>query len=391
MSKLIVLCGERNTGKDFLTQAVTNHMKQYGIRVHRLSFSDEVRRIAYNIFPFLKDVPEEKKNDPIYGEPNNPYNYSWRDIIKAVGRMLRDVDPAIFAKKWWTNQGQRVVDGTDKDIFFVTDMRTQNEYDLIEAEGTLDDVTFVKLVSDTGLPPDDFEAWTRDFQGDFLFKNERDEASAKSFCEIVEGFIQRPNRANSTMIAELLTIQDELNNVYSGDTDWLSQASLSKYATAADREFSEFLDEISTHWAWWKPDTIFDVNKAMVEFCDFICFRLSTFLIKFSTSEHDLDYSALFDYVKTRDFSQEARIKVDYDGWYKIIKTEGFDLNNDNLDEAILGLMTEINVTLDMFDLDLAHFHSTMIKVFERNRERGKKLSAGLPVDKQNEQAILTV
>lgn len=151
--KLIALTGERGVGKDHLTDVAVKT-----IGAVRLSFSDEVRRIAYAIFPFLPNYTADK-NAPIIGEPTNPGNLSWRDIVKMVGKLCRSVDPAFFVKAFIKNQYSLVLEAEDDTLFLITDLRTEDEWNFLQSVNC----PVVKLLAETGLEPDDFEQWTRDF------------------------------------------------------------------------------------------------------------------------------------------------------------------------------------------------------------------------------------
>lgn len=387
MGQLIVLCGERGVGKDFLTSSVAEHMAKRGINVTRLSFSDEVRRVAYVLFPFLKDVLNENKNDPILGEENNPKGYAWRDIIKMVGKVCRDVDSAYFAKRWSENQSHQVHNSSSDDLFFITDMRTQDEYDLLLATShTFDNIKFVKIVSETGLQPDDFEKWTREFnQQDILFENLRDEESVNLFIDALSLDVRPTVRVNSKMMNSILNIQNQNNALYLGTEEWREKADLVKYCAAAEREFSEFLDEITSDWAWWKKgEQHFDINKAMVEFCDYVCFKMSVFLIK-----HPDDWK-----IQNPDIRRQVFTNVDFSNWYRTIKTQGMVYLQNAPSYArmdYLSLVEEINITLDYFNIKAEQFYNTMQQVLERNSERAEKISQGLLVNKAAEQTITTV
>lgn len=388
MGQLIVLCGERGVGKDFLTSAVAEQMAKSGINVTRLSFSDEVRRVAYVLFPFLKNVLNDNKNDPIIGNLDNPKEFSWRDIIKMIGKVCRDVDSSYFAKRWSENQSHLILESPSNDLFFITDMRTQDEYDLLRKTAhTFDSILFVKIESETGLPPDDFEKWTREFSGyDVLFKNLRDEKSVADFISALNLNVGMPTRLNKKMLNTMLEIQNRNNALYLGTTDWRQKADLHKYCAAAEREFSEFLDEITTEWAWWKKgEQQFDVNKAVVEFCDYICFKMSVLLLKYPDFEGAKE-----------DALSEPRENIKNVGfaiWYETIKTKGMSYLQ-YMPYAVMDfqrLMEEINITLDYFNITAEQFYNTMLQVLERNSERAEKISQGLLVNKAAENEITTV
>ena len=59
----------------------------------------------------------------------------------------------------------------------------------------------------------------------------------------------------------MLGLQLTTNQAYAGK-NWKGKATIAKYAMAAEREFSEFADEINEKWHWWAKEKRFELNKA---------------------------------------------------------------------------------------------------------------------------------
>lgn len=372
---LIAFTGERGVGKDHLTLSVKRHLESKGMTVTRLSFSDEVRRITYFAFPWLEHIRAEDKNTPLTHFEDNPNHMSWRDIVKMVGKLCRDVDPAYFIKRWVENQYPAVKEAGNDHVFIITDLRTEDEYKVMKELN----VPVVKITADTGLVPDDFEQWVRDFdEANFVMHNNMDKISEGNMNEIFDLIVSV--NVNETDLISLLHRQNEVNAAYTGGKEWEPTASLAKYNMAADREFSEFADEISRSWAWWKKNQVFDLNKAIVEFCDYISFSLCSFILMDAKVETVAPYQY-----------NVASICNDFDGYYPRLKEAQAWRTNNNPDVAVEGLLEEINLTLDFLGISREDFLSAMHQVQERNIKRGQ-LGANYGVDtKAQETPIVTV
>lgn len=155
---IVAFMGEYKSGKDFFCDHL---VKTQGAQ--RLSFSDEVRRLASQIFPWLPmDITPEQKDVP-FVHPKNINNLTPRQIWLNVGK-VRDVDPYYFVDQFIINNDV-VLDQCfhpDK-LFIITDFRTPQENEFLKSDPRFL-VLKIERENRNGLPPSDFEEYVRTFQ-----------------------------------------------------------------------------------------------------------------------------------------------------------------------------------------------------------------------------------
>lgn len=155
MRNIIAFMAEFQSGKDYFCA----HLGEK-IGAQRLSFSDEVRRIAHDIFPWFPfDIDPALKDVP-YIHPMNPKNLTPRDILLTVGK-LRDVESTLFVRKFGEKQYQAALDNPTVP-YIITDFRTPDEWDFIKNKG----IPVIKIIRHdrTGLEPNWFEEFVRGFE-----------------------------------------------------------------------------------------------------------------------------------------------------------------------------------------------------------------------------------
>ncbi|ACV50253.1 putative deoxynucleotide monophosphate kinase [Delftia phage PhiW-14] len=176
MKNVLCLCGERQRGKDYLTALLG---RKFGAT--RLSFSDEVRRLAGDLHPWF-DPWEEQYKERVYPAIENVNNLTGREILLSAGR-IRDVDPAYFVKKFMAHQLPHVLAEPDR-LFVITDFRTPDEYaGFLEPNG----IPTLKVTRDMDDLPHPFEEWIRQFKADHHFHNNPgDEQNDEGFIGMVQ-------------------------------------------------------------------------------------------------------------------------------------------------------------------------------------------------------------
>lgn len=154
---IFAFMGEYKSGKDHFALHLANTQD-----ANRLSFSDEVRRLACQLFPWLPfHITAEQKDVP-YIHKNNPNNLTPRQIWLTAGK-VRDVDPDFFV-----NQFQKRYEYTwdemkgDRNLYIITDFRTPNEWEFLRNENI--PVIKIELEDRSHLPPSEFEQYVREFQ-----------------------------------------------------------------------------------------------------------------------------------------------------------------------------------------------------------------------------------
>ena len=158
---IIAFMGEYASGKDYLC----NHLVENHGAV-RLSFSDEVRRLAVQIFPWLPFDFDPAVKDKPYLHPKNPMGLTPRDIWLLVGK-VREVTPTYFVDAFYRHQYYDI--DTDK-LHIITDFRTADEWDFLQRSGI--PVIKIERESREGLIPNAFEEFVRRFKEyDELFVN----------------------------------------------------------------------------------------------------------------------------------------------------------------------------------------------------------------------------
>lgn len=152
---ILAFCGELKSGKDFLCSHL---IENYGAT--RLSFSDEVRRLAVQVFPWLPFDFDPAIKDLPYIHPKNPYGLTPRDIWLLIGK-VRDVDPKYFVDAFARFNFDDIA-ADDKKLRIITDFRTPDEWEFLQYMDI--PVIKIELASRDGLPSSAFEEFVRHFK-----------------------------------------------------------------------------------------------------------------------------------------------------------------------------------------------------------------------------------
>lgn len=177
--------GEYKSGKDHFAL----HLAETQGAI-RLSFSDEVRRLATQLFPWLPfHISPEEKDVPFRHE-RNPHNLTPRQIWLTVGK-VRDVDPFFFVNKF-IDTHDLILDHCFRqdNLYIITDFRTPQEWYFLQSCRI--PVIKIERENRNGLVPSDFEEYVRQFQGyDFKFINRMNgvEEFDEFFNRIKEGML----------------------------------------------------------------------------------------------------------------------------------------------------------------------------------------------------------
>lgn len=153
---IVCFIGERKSGKDYFADLLT---KEYD--AVRLSFSDEVRHLTVQTFPWMPFNFEPAIKDNPFDHPRNPNAKTPRDIWLLLGK-VRDVDPDYFVhafeerNKIPLQQMNRI----DR-LYVITDFRTPQEYAFLKKHK----IPIIKIEREdrSGIEPDAFEQYVRDF------------------------------------------------------------------------------------------------------------------------------------------------------------------------------------------------------------------------------------
>lgn len=149
--------GRKRSGKDYCLQALMDDERGKRV-VQRLSFSDELRRVANYIYPWLpQEIPDDAKDAP-FRHPDNPNNFTPREIWLHLGGTdgLRRVQPDLFLAFFKRFQ-LPLVEANPGVHFIVSDLRTPQEYDW--ALSTRCPITRISKEDRTGIVEDDIESF----------------------------------------------------------------------------------------------------------------------------------------------------------------------------------------------------------------------------------------
>jgi hypothetical protein len=157
----LALYGYAGSGKDYLIEKV---LIPKGFV--RLSFSDQLRKCAKKIFPWIEqDYPPEKKEKPLN------IKTSIGEIISKTPReiwlslnSLRQIEDGIFIRMLQENFD--LLRGVENIV--ISDVRTPNEYDWAIKNGFV----IVKIENKNPIhKPNDFDKQQDNFKADYTFEN----------------------------------------------------------------------------------------------------------------------------------------------------------------------------------------------------------------------------
>lgn len=179
---LVFFTGRKRSGKDFCVEALA---KADGVA--RLSFSDELRRVAHHIYPWLPVIIPDSMKDLPYPHPLNHKGLTPRDIWKHLGGDdgLRHVQPGLFLYHFKLNQLPHVVANPGRK-FAVTDLRTPQEYEFALSTGC--PIIRVSKPDRSGIVEDKIEDFIDQMEVSHEFTNQLD--GEEAFLKFYRGINQ---------------------------------------------------------------------------------------------------------------------------------------------------------------------------------------------------------
>lgn len=185
---VIVHTGRKGCGKDYLVQRLIERgVEGLGFtRAIRLSFSDELRILAHEIFPWcpLDPTPEEKEQ--VIDHPDNILGLTPRGVWKRLADdndpSLRKVDPKVlvnrFIKRW-----DHVIQENPQNLYLITDWRTPQETDYIMSRGW----PRVRILDGTESRSNDpFEDYTDKVPVDSIILHKKTEQTVNGYLTLVD-------------------------------------------------------------------------------------------------------------------------------------------------------------------------------------------------------------
>lgn len=162
----LAIIGQSGVGKDYIVDIMT---KNYDFV--RISFSDQLKKLAVKIYPWLKrDYPPDKKELPLNIVVNGELiTKTPREIWLSLNR-LRDIEDGIFVRMLEEEMNFLKVPN-----IVISDIRTRNELDWCKSNG----FTVIAVVKENPTHPEnDFDNFVRDTisngEYDYMFQNDTD-------------------------------------------------------------------------------------------------------------------------------------------------------------------------------------------------------------------------
>lgn len=146
---IVALVARKRCGKDTLADVLG---REYG--AHKLSFSDGVRAITSDLFPWVpSEVPDSIK-DSVVDHPANVRGLTYRQVWRTVDHLRENVDPHLFINWFRDNQLQMAVKNPSL-CFVIARVSTAEEFALLKSLG----IKTVRIIRKdmTGVDLDPFE------------------------------------------------------------------------------------------------------------------------------------------------------------------------------------------------------------------------------------------
>ncbi|QZI90424.1 hypothetical protein MYOV003v1_p0100 [Vibrio phage 207E48.1] len=136
-TNVLVLCGRKGCGKDFLTTCVKDAW-QWNSAVVRLSFSDELRKLAHDLFPWCPLDPTYEEKETVIDHPDNIMGLTprgvWLRLADNNDPSLRKIDPKLLVNRFISNNLPTIKAYQDT-TFIITDLRSPQEDEWVEMMG----------------------------------------------------------------------------------------------------------------------------------------------------------------------------------------------------------------------------------------------------------------
>lgn len=194
---LRVLTARKRSGKDYLTQALIRRgVKGYNAVV-RLSFSDILRELANELFPWCPEFPSDIEKDQVINHSDNVLGLTPREVWLRLGddgdQSLRTVDPSVLVNRFVKRHNDRIVNNRNI-LFIITDLRTPQEDKWLEEIGAtkirINDMRGEEGRKAAGIVENSLEDFTQVVRVGHEFNNYFDTASVDKFVELVNSTIK---------------------------------------------------------------------------------------------------------------------------------------------------------------------------------------------------------
>lgn len=179
---IIALCGKKGVGKDTLFNSVSEQGFQ------RLSFSDQLKEICSDIFPWLAlDYPQgEKDRKQFEGKFGL---LSPRDVWMAMN-VITEIDENILVSRLERQLNNMIAH--DQRLFIITDLRKEEEYRWVKKN----EIPIICVHDFDTRNEDAVESYIDQIVGDFDFYNYKNEQSITNFQQLIQELLNDHSSIN---------------------------------------------------------------------------------------------------------------------------------------------------------------------------------------------------
>jgi hypothetical protein len=135
MYKVIALAGQKGAGKDTTANFIIDYAaKNHSIKVNKVAFADPIKKKIQHLFdldPSSNEQYDLFKRDVIsFSLPGYlSHLVSGRHIVREIGMLMRSYD-----EKQFIRYVKEKIEESPDDIWIVTDMRFENEYNMLKED-----------------------------------------------------------------------------------------------------------------------------------------------------------------------------------------------------------------------------------------------------------------
>lgn len=186
IDNLRVITGRRRSGKDYFLSKYAERGHRRFAAVQRISFSDELRLLAHQIFSWCPANPSDTEKDQVIDHPRNVLGLTPRDIWLALcgegDRNLTGIDPVILLERFKERWMHRI-ENEPQILFVISDLRRPWEYAFVRSLGA-------HIIRVLDMRPEAvktaFEDVVETFEVVGEVENYRDQASVERFFELMD-------------------------------------------------------------------------------------------------------------------------------------------------------------------------------------------------------------
>lgn len=169
---IIALCGKKGVGKDTLFKSVAD------LGFQRLSFSDQLKEICSDVFPWLAlDYPQGEKDRKQFQTKNGLM--SPREVWMAMN-VITEIDENVLVSRLERQLNNMIAH--DQRLIIITDLRKEEEYRWVKKN----EIPIICVHDFDTRNEDAVESYIDQIVGDFDFYNYKNEQSIANFQQLIQ-------------------------------------------------------------------------------------------------------------------------------------------------------------------------------------------------------------